>query len=86
MAKIHLPDVETSLKITQEDHNLLVTVKMSGNTPVQLYMFTLDGQLLKEYDINGSKKFIIQKLQKGIYLYEFFSNDEHLKTGKIELK
>ena len=84
--KIHLPDAETSLKIAQQDNNLLVTIKVAGNTGVQLYMFTVDGRLLKEYDINGSKKFVIQNLQKGIYLYEFFNNDQHLKTGKIELK
>jgi hypothetical protein len=25
-------------------------------------------------------------LEKGIYIYDFFSNDERLKNGKIELR
>ena len=49
-------------------------------------MFNIDGDLVKEYNINGSQKILIAQMPKGIYLYEFFSNDNRLKSGKIELK
>lgn len=79
-------NAEVNLKIAQKDNNILVSVQTIRNSKTQFYMFTIDGELIKEFDINGSKKIIISKLKKGIYLYEFFSNDERLKNGKIELK
>ena len=86
VAKMNAKEANTNLIIAQQDNNILVTVKSEKNTRIQLYMFSIEGQLIKEFDINGPKKFLIQKWKKGVYLYEFFSNDEHLKTGKIELK
>ena len=79
-------DTEANLKICQQNNDILVEVKMAKAINIQLYMFTIEGVLVKQFEITGSKKFIIQKMQKGTYLYEFFRNDEHLKTGKIELK
>lgn len=76
-----------NLKVVQEDRNLAVSVKSdqsNGNT--QFYMFNIEGELVKEFNINGSRKVIIPQLAKGIYVYEFFRNDLRLKNGKIELK
>ena len=84
--KMRVKDAATNLLIAQQDQNILVTVRASKNITIQLYMFNVEGSLVKKYDINGSKKFLIKELKKGIYLYEFFNNDEHLKTGNIELK
>ena len=78
---------ELNLMVSQQDNNILVSVKSVRNTNrTQFYMFNIEGNLVKEYSINGSKKITITQLEKGTYIYEFFNNDERLKNGKIELK
>lgn len=84
--KIAATGAAANMKVSQQDHNILVSVRIAKNTEVQFFMFNLEGELMSKYEINGSKDIIISKMQKGIYMYEFFSHDEHLKTGKIELK
>jgi hypothetical protein len=76
----------TAVKIEQENDALAVSITASKNSNTRFYMFTVEGRLIKELSIYGSKKINITQLEKGIYIYDFFSNDERLKNGKIELK
>ena len=78
------PDV--IVNVVQEYGGLTVSVKSSKNINVHFYMFTVDGRLIKELNIYGSKKISIPQLEKGIYIYDFFSNDRRLKNGKIEVR
>lgn len=75
---------ELSVKVEKK------AVKVSVRTPkivaVQFYMFNHEGRLIKQYDINGPKKFTIDELENGVYTYDFFSKDQRLKTGNIEIK
>ncbi len=75
-----------TIKVEQESNDITVSVKSDKYNKVQFYMFNVDGKLIKELTINGSKKINITQLEKGLYIYDFFSNDEKLKSGKIELK
>ena len=78
---------EVNVKVAQLQDNIMVSVSsIKNDSHTQFYMFNIDGKLIKNYDISGSKKIIIEKLQKGIYLYEFFCKDARLKNGQIELK
>ena len=77
---------ELSVKVDNENKAVKVSVRTPGIRTVQFYMFNIDGKLVKQYEINGSRKFVINQLENGIYLYDFFSSDQRLKTGKIELK
>lgn len=74
------------LKVEQESNDIAVSVKADINNKIQFYMFNVEGKMIKELTINGSKKINIMHLEKGIYIYDFFANDERLKNGKIELK
>ena len=74
------------LKVEQESNDIAVSVKADINNKIQFYMFNVEGKMIKEITINGSKKINISHLEKGTYTYDFFSNDERLKNGKIELK
>ncbi len=78
------PDVIVS--VVQEYGGLTVLVKTSKNTNVHFYMFSIEGRLVKELNITGSQRISILQLEKGIYIYDFFSNDKRLKNGKIELR
>ena len=66
--------------------SLTVSVKTSKNINVHFYIFSVEGRLVKELNIYGSQKISITPLEKGIYIYDFFSNDKRLKNGKIELR
>ena len=79
-------NADTIVNVMQENSGLTVSVKTSKNINVHFYMFTVEGRLVKELNIYGSKKISISPLEKGIYIYDFFSNDERLKNGKIELR
>jgi len=80
-------NADTTVSIVQENDGFTVSVKTTkNNTNIHFYMFTVDGRLVKELNIYGSKRVSITPLEKGIYIYDFFSNDERLKNGKIELR
>lgn len=79
-------NADTIVNVVQENDALTVSVITSKNINIRFYMFTVEGRLIKELNIYGSKKISITQLEKGIYIYDFFSNDERLKNGKIELR
>ena len=75
------------VKVEQEQNDIAVSVKTSKNyNKVEFYMFNVEGKLIKELSINGTKKINITQLEKGTYTYDFFSKDERIKSGKIKLK
>ena len=77
---------DTLVNIVQENNDLTVSVKTSNNTNIKFYMFSVEGRLIKQLNIYGSNRISITQLEKGIYIYDFFSNDKRLKNGKIELR
>ena len=77
---------ETVVSIVQENNDLMVSVKTSKNTNIKFYMFSVEGRLIKQLNIYGSDKISITQLEKGVYIYDFFSNDKRLKNGKIGLR
>ena len=77
---------ELSVKVDKLNKAVKVSVRTGRINSIQFYMFNVEGKLVKQYDINGPKKFEITELENGIYLYDFFNRDQRLKTGKIELK
>ena len=79
-------NAETTVNVVQENSGLTVSVQTSKNINIRFYMFTVEGLLIKELNIYGPKKISITPLEKGIYIYDFFSNDKRLKNGKIELR
>jgi len=79
-------NTDTIVNVIQENSGLTVSVKTAKNINVHFFMFSVEGRLVKELNIYGSKKISITPLEKGIYIYDFFSNDERLKNGKIELR
>jgi hypothetical protein len=77
---------ETTVSIVQESDGFTVSVKTTKETNIRFYIFNVEGRLIKELNMSGSNKVSIAPLEKGIYIYDFFSKDERLKSGKIELR
>lgn len=84
-AKSLLPE-GVSVTIQQQNTDINVFVRAPKNTNVQFYMFSTDGILIKQVQMTGTKKFSIENLSKGYYLYELFNKDERLKHGDIQIK
>lgn len=85
-AQYKFVNAEITVSIVQENDGFSVSVKTAKNINVRFYMFTVDGRLIKELNIYGSSRVSINQLEKGIYIYDFFTNDKRLKNGKIELR
>lgn len=79
-------DIPVSVSIEQQNNYVNILVNAPKNTRVQFYMFNTDGRLVKQLDITGTKKFTIDQLSKGYYLYELFNKDERIKRGDIQIK
>jgi nitrous oxidase accessory protein NosD len=70
----------------QENNDLTVSVETLKDNNIKFYMFNVEGRLIKELNIQESKKISITQLEKGIYIYDFFSKDKRIKNGQIALR
>lgn len=68
------------------ENSVTVKFKCSTTAPMQLFIFTADGLLIKEVTIETQKLTIIAGLQRGYYLYECFNNDERINAGNLIVK
>ncbi len=75
-----------TVKVATEKAEVSISVRSSKACELQFYMFNLDGELVKRFDIKANTKLKIVSLSKGIYMYDVFHKDAKLKSGKIELK
>ena len=49
----------------------------------QLYLFDVEGKLVKQANIKNNQTTILQKLEKGSYLFEVFSDDQRIENGQV---
>jgi hypothetical protein len=50
---------------------------------LHFYVFDLEGTLMRQLTLKGNGKYAINHLQKGVYTYDVFKNDESVEQGKI---
>ena len=64
------------------------TVRVVSNTAgtVNFYIFALDGTLLHQAAIAENQKHKVSNLQKGVYTYDVFYNDEGIEHGQLIVK
>ena len=55
----------------------------SRSAQYQLYVFDLDGKLVRQKLIQSNQTTILQQLSKGTYLFEIFKNDERIDSGQL---
>lgn len=55
----------------------------SRSAQYQLYVFDLDGKLVRQKLIQSNQTTILQQLSKGTYLFEVFKNDERIDSGQL---
>ncbi|NII29616.1 T9SS type A sorting domain-containing protein [Pseudoflavitalea sp. X16] len=49
----------------------------------QLFLFNLEGKLVKQANIRNKETTVLNNMGKGNYLYEVFSDDERLENGQV---
>jgi hypothetical protein len=49
----------------------------------QLYIFDIEGQIVKRANIRNKQTTVINIIEKGIYLFEVFIEDKRIETGKV---
>jgi hypothetical protein len=62
---------------------LFFSARGEEGTIYQLYLFDMDGQLVKQANIRNRQTTVINILEKGIYLFEVFIEDKRIETGKV---
>jgi Secretion system C-terminal sorting domain len=52
----------------------------------QLFVFDLEGKLVKQTQIKNKQTTIISNIEKGDYLFEVFSDDERIENGNLSVR
>lgn len=60
-----------------------VTVISQCTAPVYFYVFDVEGTLIKQVQLAPGAQSKIHIVQKGVYAYDVFRNDEGVEQGKI---
>jgi hypothetical protein len=52
----------------------------------QLYVFDLDGKLIKQSEIRNKQTTHIRDIGKGVYLFDVFSDDDRIGNGQLTVR
>lgn len=52
----------------------------------QLYLFDIEGKLVKRANIRNKETTVLNNIEKGTYVFEVFSDDEKIENGQLFVK
>jgi hypothetical protein len=66
----------------------LVFFSVRGNEgkAYHLYLFDIEGKLVKETEIRNRQTTIIKDMEKGIFLFEVFCDDNRIGNGELTVR
>lgn len=62
---------------------LLFTAKGEKGKVYQLFLFNIEGKLLKQTQVHSKETSLLSGFTKGDYLFEILSNDDRIGNGSI---
>ena len=65
---------------------LLFTAKGEKGKIYQLFLFNIDGKLLRQTQAHSKETSLLSGLTKGDYLFEILSNDDRVGGGNITVR
>jgi hypothetical protein len=65
---------------------LFFTANGEENKVYQLFLFDVEGKLVKQTAVNNRQTGFLSKFTKGNYVYEVFSDDERIENGNIVIR
>ena len=73
------------IKLTPDAKQEVLFFNAKGETGkwYQLFLFDMEGKLVKRANIQHNQTTIVQHLEKGNYLFEVFSEDERIENGQV---
>ncbi len=77
---------EREVKIYPDVLKKVMHVKNVLNTEVDFFVFDTQGTIMVHYKMNEKDHKKIDGLERGIYTYQVFKNDEMSESGKIVIK
>ena len=52
----------------------------------QLFLFDIEGKLVKQVNIKNKQTTVLDNIEKGNYLFEVFSDDERIENGQVIIR
>ncbi len=52
----------------------------------QLFVFDMEGKLIKQVNIRNRQTTVLNSIDKGNYIFEVFSDDERIENGQLIVK
>jgi len=52
----------------------------------QLFIFDVEGKLVKQANIKNKQTTVLENIEKGDYLFEVFSDDERIENGQVRVR
>ena len=77
---------EREVKIYPDMLKKVMHIKNVVNTEVDFFVFDMEGTIKVHYKMNEKDHKKINGLDRGIYTYQVFKNDEMSESGKIIIK
>lgn len=65
---------------------LFFSVSGEDGRVYQLFLFNVEGKLVKQVNIRNKETTVLNNMGKGNYLYEVFSEDERLENGQVIIR
>ena len=62
---------------------LFFSVKGVNGKVYQLFLFNIEGRLVKQVNIKNKQTTVLNNIDKGNYLFEVFSDDERIENGQV---
>ena len=65
---------------------LFFSAKGSYGKAYQIYIFDIDGRLVKQANIKYKQTTVLENIEKGDYSFEVFSDDQRIEQGKVTVR
>lgn len=65
---------------------LFFNVRGHSGKVYQLYVFDMEGKVVKQAEIRSKQTTLIKNMEKGTYLFEVFSDDDRIGNGQIAVR
>lgn len=66
-----------------EQKVLFFNVRGFSGKVYQLFVFDMQGKIVKQAEIRNKQTTLIKDIEKGTYIFEVFSNDDRIGEGQI---
>ena len=64
-------------------HVLFFSARGIYGRAYQLFIFDVEGKLVKQVNIKNKQTTVLENIERGDYLFEVFSDDERIENGQV---